>query len=126
MREICMSGSMSGIDRRPIEFWRLLLFRPLHIRGKVPPRFLEIPVERNATRNTIKNEAPRSDICGGRRSPPRHRWRLSQMRYDASARNGQVLRAARRDGRLHNCLFFDGRYPRRAWPVLAECIRPNV
>src|SRR5205823_6918549 len=23
-------------------------------------------------------------------------------------------------------LFFDGRYPRRAWPVLAEYIRPNV
>jgi hypothetical protein len=22
-------------------------------------------------------------------------------------------------------LFFDGRYPRRAWPVLAEYIRPN-
>ena len=22
--------------------------------------------------------------------------------------------------------FFDGRYPRRTWPVLAECIRPNV
>jgi hypothetical protein len=22
-------------------------------------------------------------------------------------------------------LFFDGRYPRRAWPVLAECIRPR-
>ena len=23
-------------------------------------------------------------------------------------------------------LFFDGRYPRRTWPVLAEYIRPNV
>src|SRR5467141_2919680 len=23
-------------------------------------------------------------------------------------------------------LFFDGRYPKRAWPVLAEYIRPNV
>jgi hypothetical protein len=23
-------------------------------------------------------------------------------------------------------LFLDGRYPRRAWPVLAEYIRPNV
>jgi Na+/H+-dicarboxylate symporter len=27
---------------------------------------------------------------------------------------------------LRLMLFFDGRYPRRTWPVLAEYIRPNV